>query len=406
MTEGGTERGRTVEDLRRHNLSAVLACLHAEGPLRRAELTARLRLNRSTIADLVAQLCEEGLLTEVDAPTRAGVGRPSPVVQADPDGARVLAASLHVDHLRVGLFTLGGTLVARRERRLGNRRHPPAMAALVADEVGELLRSAAPSGVAGIGVSVPGLIRHEDGTVRLAPNLGWVDEPFAALVRGQLADRGEDLAQLPVQVGNDADLGLLAEHRRGAARGLDDVLFIAGETGVGGSFITGGQQIRGVGGYAGELGHMVIRAEGSRCHCGGRGCWETEIGAGALIEALGLPERTQGSELIEVVRALPHGAEPLRGLGRALGTGIVSLVNLFNPRLVVIGGLLGEIYPWLADQVDDALRRTSLVAPAEQVEVTVPHLGADAALFGAAELIWNDLIADPVAFARRVRRTA
>jgi predicted NBD/HSP70 family sugar kinase len=199
-----------------------------------------------------------------------------------------------------------------------------------------------------------------------------------------------------VRVGNDADLGALAEHRRGVARGVDDVVFVAGEEGVGCGLILGGRPMLGAGGYAGELGHMTIRPDGRRCRCGARGCWETEIGAEAITRALGRDEIVTTDGLDEVLRrADPDDLAGLRVVGEALGVGLANVVNLLNPTLVILGAMLARLYPAVEVPVRDALRRAVLRAPGEQVRLAVPELGADAVLLGAAELAWQDLLADP-----------
>lgn len=383
-------RGQAQEDVRRHNLGTLLGHLHLSGPLSRAELTARMGLNRSTIAALVAELGTLGAVAEErPAGTQSAAGRPSLVVRPN-EGVQVIAADIGVDRIDVALVGLGGTVVARRHR--GRVEDSPSPAAVV-EQLLQLIddvrrdRSAAGGRVVGVGVSVPGVIRQADGCVRFAPNLGWVDEPFGELLSG-----GVDL---PVHVGNDADLGVLAEHLRGVARGYDDVVFIAGEVGVGGGLIVGGHPLLGAGGYAGEVGHMTVRPQGRACRCGARGCWETEIGSSAIARAMGLREVSTG-EVIQALRdTQAHAVGSLDDVAHFLGLGLASIVNLVNPRLVIIGGLLREIFPLAGDVVRASLDAAALAAPAEQVVLRVPELGGDAVLIGAAEFAWQTLLDDP-----------
>ena len=382
--------GGTQEDVRRHNLATLLGHVHDAGPLRRADLTGLMGLNRSTIAALVAELAALGAVRE-ERPegTQAGAGRPSLVVRPRTDRVQVLAADVGVGRVSVALVGLGGVVVARRSRRV-DAPSPDAVVRLLTGAVRSLLADpAAGRQVVGLGVSVPGVIRQQDGNVRFAPNLAWVDVP--------LGDRlGERFPHLPVRVGNDADLGALAEHRRGAARGVDDVVFVAGEEGVGCGLILGGRPMLGAGGYAGELGHMTIRIDGRRCRCGARGCWETEIGAEAVRRALGRSEVLTADALGKILRrGDPDDLRSLAVVGESLGVGLANVVNLLNPRLVILGAMLAQLYPAVEATVREALDRAVLRAPGEQVRLTVPQLGADAVLLGAAELAWQDLLADP-----------
>ena len=388
--------GGTSEDVRRHNLGALLGHLHAEGPLSRTELARRTGLNRSTIAALVAELATAGAVRE-DRPERAaaGAGRPSLVVSPRGDHVQVLAAEVGVDRVDVALVGLGGEVRSRRHRRLGASCRPGAVAALVGRMVRDLRDDPAAGGaVVALGLALPGVIRNADGFVRFAPNLGWVDEHFGATVSREVPD-------LPVRIGNDADVGALAEHLRGVARGSDHLVFIAGDVGVGGGVIVAGRPLLGAGGYAGEVGPMVVRPGGLLCRCGARGCWETEIGVPAITRALG-GGRMSARELVRAIRrSATTDPQALDGVGRYLGIGIGSIVNLVNPELVVIGGVLREVFPVARAAVESSLGRTALAAPGEQVRLVLPGLGGDAVLVGAAELAWAVLLADPLTTLRR-----
>jgi len=389
---GPRSRGGTQEDIRRHNLATLVSHLHQSGPLSRAELTARMGLNRSTIGALVAELVALGAVREErPAGTQSGAGRPSLLVRPAEDLLQVLSADIGVDRVVVALVGLGGRVVARRHQRVTCAHPSPGdVVEIIAELTEQLLADpAAAPRVVGFGVSLPGVVRHSDGLIRFAPNLEWVDEPLGDL-RSTRAAKG-----LPVRIGNDADLGALAEHRRGVAVGHDDVVFVAGEVGVGGGLILGGRPMLGAGGYAGELGHLPVRAGGLPCRCGSYGCWETEIGAGAIARALGLDDVGTEDLVLAIHRAAEAGTTALDGVGEYLGLGLAAVVNLLNPRMVILGGLLREVFPAVEGVVRTTLAHAALRAAAEQVLLTVPSLGGDAVLVGAAELAWEDVLADP-----------
>ena len=241
----------------------------------------------------------------------------------------------------------------------------------------------------GVGLGVPGIIRGEDGLVRLAPNLGWRDVPFTKILAERLGPIG-----MPV-LGNDADLGALSEHLRGAGVGVDDLVYLSGEVGVGAGVIVGGRKLEGAGGYAGEIGHMPFIPDGKVCHCGARGCWETEIGAPAIALAVGCPADQVGA-LGEFLEGVNEATPDLRIVGRHLGRGLAGAVNLLNPRVIVLGGYLRSLFPLVREDVDAELAVHALQAPREQVLVTLPGLGGDSVLHGAAELAFEPLLADPV----------
>jgi predicted NBD/HSP70 family sugar kinase len=384
--------GRGQDEVRRHNLSVLLRAVHVQGPTSRARLTASTGLNRSTIGTLAAELAEAGLIREETVVERRGAGRPSLVVTPERERVYVLALNIGVDRLVAARVGLGGMVLDRRQIVLSHGDYDvPKMLRRVASLSRSLLDNAPKRSVlVGIGVAVPGIVRREDGFVRLAPNLAWVDVPLGDLI-GQPLSPG-----LPVTVGNDADLGALAEHVRGAASDVQDLIYLSGEVGLGGGIIVGGQAMSGVGGYAGEVGHMVINPGGRPCHCGANGCLETEVGEAAILAATGQPDT---SSLETVVAAAADGdTQSLRGLediGRWLGLGVTNLVNVFNPSVVIFGGRLQHLLPYVEPEVRRALA-SGLRPSCEQVRLSAPGLDADSTLLGAAELAFTAVLDDPI----------
>jgi predicted NBD/HSP70 family sugar kinase len=384
--------GTNQEAVRRHNLGTLLGHVHLRGRVSRADLTALMGLNRSTIAGLVGELQGLGLAEQVRSEAvRSGAGRPSPDVVPAADGAHVLAVDVRVDGLAVARVGLGGTVLSRATGPIPASRDPQAVADAVMDMLRLVVRDVAPtSALVGVGMAVPGVVRRSDGLVRLAPNLGWVDVPFSRIMSERLGGIA------PVELGNDADLGALSEHLRGAGVDVADLVYLSGEVGVGAGVIVDGHQLAGAGGYAGEVGHLSLDPNGRECHCGNRGCWETQVGAHAIAEAIGCPIDRVASlgELLDGVQEVDDG---LREVGRLLGRGVANVVNLLNPQVVVVGGYLRSLYPLVRTEVDAALHDAALVAPRELVRVELPGLGADAVLVGAAETAFERLMADPVA---------
>ena len=242
----------------------------------------------------------------------------------------------------------------------------------------------------GIGISVPGMVRRSDGLIRLAPNLEWHDVSFGGIV---LAALGLDV---PVSLANDADLGALAEHTRGVGVGIDDLIYVSGNVGVGAGVIMGGHRLEGAGGYAGEVGHLRFDPGGRPCHCGNRGCWETEVGGHAIAEAIHCPP-DKVAQLDEVLDGFDSPSAELRHTGTAIGHGLASIVNMFNPRLVVLGGYFRSLYQLVGTDIEAGLADRALPAPLESVRLTLPGLGSDSALLGAAEIALEPLFVDPVA---------
>ena len=388
-------QGANRERLRRRNLSTVLGQVHRTGQLSRSALTRSTGLSRSTIAALVADLQSRGLVDEGPAASTGTRGRPSTLVHTRPDGIGVVAVDVQVARSTVALVGLGGAV--RDRVHLDHAPHGQDVGAVVAALtalVADMIDAAAPTRVVGVGISVAGIVRGGDGHVHLAPNLGWRDVHLAAQVQSGLPP-----AAPTVRVGNEADLGAMAEHVRGAGTGTDDLVYVSGEVGVGGGVIVGGRPLVGSAGYAGEVGHMVVDPAGRPCHCGSRGCWETEVGQDALLDLLGRgPGR--GHDAVDQVLADAAAGDAwaqdaLATLGGRLGLGLANLVNLFNPQKVVLGGMFGRAHPHLADAVRAELDRRALGPARALAELCPAQLGEDSSLLGAAELALSATLADP-----------
>jgi predicted NBD/HSP70 family sugar kinase len=397
----GVGVGQRSETIRRSNLSAIVRELHAHGPLSRSELVERTGLTRSAVRGLIGELTAGGLATERRGAPLGGPGRPSVRVAAKSAGAEVLALEIAVDSLAAAIVGLGGQVrqLVRVERPRGH---------LAVDDLVRDLRELAvqicpppihPGRLLGVGVAVVGVVRRSDGFVPLAPNLGWHNVALGDAIAVALG------SATPVAVANEADLGALAELRRGAAVGERDVLYISGEVGVGGGIFVDGRPLTGAAGFAGEVGHMPVNPAGGVCGCGSTGCWETEIGERALLQRAGRAV-DGGREAVEdiLAAAAEQDARSLAALnevGRWLGRGLAGLVNVFNPRLVVLGGLFGRVYFFVAPAVEEQLDRFALPAAREIVRLAPAALGVNAPLIGAAELAFEPLLAEPAAWLRR-----
>ncbi|HET7678333.1 MAG TPA: ROK family protein [Candidatus Limnocylindrales bacterium] len=398
--------GQRSETAHRANLSAIARELHAHGRLSRSALVARTGLTRTTIRGLIGEFAAAELVSE-ERPAPLGVpGRPSPLVRLEPEGGVVLALEIAVDSLAAAYVGLGGVVIDRI--RVDRPR-----AHLSVDEIGSDLAALAGQlrlpqrargALMGIGVAVVGIVRRSDGFVSVAPNLGWRDVPLGARLARALQ------TNLPINVANEADLGALAEHRRGAGVGAEHLLFVSGEVGVGGGMIVAGAAAVGAAGYGGEIGHMPVNPTGVACGCGSSGCWETEVGERALLALAGRDPSGGAAEVDGVLGAAQAGdaraLAALDSVGRWLGIGLAGLVNLLDPERIILGGLFGRVHPYVARRIEEELDRRALAAPRQLVRVVPARLGIDAPLIGAAELALQAFLDDPAAWLRPRRPTA
>lgn len=388
-----TPTGVGTEELRRANLRAILQTVHTHGPTTRAVLTKQLGLNRSTIGALTGELQSLALVSEETAAVGGRSGRPSHLVVPREDNV-VVAVDVGVDRIAVALVGLGGEVLDRRNRSHQRGEHDVAhVVDAVAQMVEEVLGAAPGVRCLGIGVAVPGAVRVGDGLVRFAPNLGWVDEPFTDLLAQRLGR--------PVVTGNDANLGVLAEHLRGVAIGHSDVAYLNASVGIGGGFLLGGRPLGGVHGYAGEVGHMPVDSAGPICRCGAVGCWETKVGENVLLRHAGRLAGGGPPAVAEVITAAQAGDARAQAaideVAEWCGVGLRAIVNLFNPEIVVLGGTLAQVWRAAEDRINEAMGRSSMTAPREDVHVRPAGLGGDSPLIGAAELAFGPVLDHPQA---------
>ncbi len=379
------------------------------GPMSRSDVVRAIGLTRSSVGGLVGDLTQHGFVREERAESDGSPGRPSPVVVPESEMNTVLAVEVLVDTVSVALIGLGGEVldVSRRRRAVGDpspQRTVGSVADMAAKMIARLDRRAR---LFQVGCAVTGLVRHDDNRVILAPNLGWADVPFSEMLAERL-----DLA-VPVLVRNDGDMGALAEVRRGVAKGLDNVVYVSGEVGIGGGVVIDGQLMTGRVGFGGEIGHTIVNPDGRSCLCGAIGCWETEIGEDALIRRLvgvEVVDHVDRSAVLESARADAAAGDAAMlaayaAHGRWVGLGLASLINVFNPDAIVLGGFLAPGFPFMSAAINAELDRRALATVREGTVVRASGLEAGAPLLGAGELAWDGVLADPVAAVEQ-RRTA
>ncbi|MET1051224.1 MAG: ROK family transcriptional regulator [Mycetocola sp.] len=389
-------RGTNLDTVRRHNLSRILGLVHRDGAVSRSTLTRQTGLNRSTVAALVGELAALRLVVEAEPDGARSVGRPSPVVRPHPDCV-AFAVNPEQDAITVGVVRMHGEVVAQVRHELDEPLGVADTVRLIAELIAGLHSELAASVVvAGVGVAVPGLVRTVDGLVRLAPHLGWVDEPLAALLA--------DATGLPTSAANDASLGALAEHIFGAGRDVRDLIYLnGGASGIGGGVIANGMPLGGVGGYAGEFGHNLVTAPDGPDQPSTGGALEDEVNRGRLLDLLGL----KSADPAQLERALLDSDDPavraevVRQLG-ILSIALRNAINVLNPELVVLGGFLASIYAVDPELLDRLVEGQTLAASFQEVRIVRATLGADLLLIGAAELAFEPLIDDPAGLAGAV----
>ncbi|MDT9690039.1 ROK family transcriptional regulator [Streptomyces sp. P9(2023)] len=385
--------------VRRHNLSLVLRTVHQAGETTRAAVAARVGLTRAAVSSLVEQLLDQGFLVESGKTFSGQAGRPGTVLKPADTGPAGLGVEVNVDYVSACVVDLAGADRFRVTEPLDNRAaEPDEVLARAAGIAARALRGAAERELrpAGVRLALPGLVSY--GTVHQAPNLGWNRVPADRLFGEALTALRVAEPELPVTSDNEANAAALAELWFGALGDVRSFLYLTGEIGVGGAIVVDGELLRGAHGFAGEIGHLPVDADGPLCRCGSRGCLEQYAGQSALLRAAG----AAGVELL--ARAAdagePRAVAAVEEAGRMLGLALSGAVNLLDPEAVVLGGIYPRLMARLGPAVDAELARrvvSGLWTPAAgRLRAASP---ATPASRGAAAFVIRQVLTDPLAYA-------
>lgn len=430
MTTGRS--GRTVRDLRRGNRSAVLQRLYFGGPMSRQELGPATGLSSGSVSNVVGELVADGLLEEAGIVDSDG-GRPRTLLRVAPGSAHMIGVDVGETRVRVELFDLTLTELARTELPLQPRGCYDV--GPIVDHVRTGITTVlAEAGVGtdrllGVGVGVPGIVDRDaqGGTVVHGQTIGWDAVPLESLLRAT----GAVPPEVPYIIDNGARTLGQAEMWFGAGRGARDAVVVLFGSGVGASLITDGSPDGGTTeGTPLEWGHLTVSVRGRRCRCGALGCLEaytgaesllarwverggrpggsakptdSKAGAGALApadskagpdalaptdSADSLDEEDALAALLAAARAADAVAlEVLEETAEYLGAGLSDVINLFQPERILIGGWAGLMLgPYILPAVRAHATRYSLRHPAARVTIDMGSLGPDAVTVGAATL--------------------
>ncbi|WP_369404823.1 ROK family protein [Piscibacillus salipiscarius] len=213
-----------------------------------------------------------------------------------------------------------------------------------------------PYGLVGIGVGVPGVV-HKNGTVLLAPNLGWSNAP--------LKEHMESTFKVPVTIENEANAGAYGEKIYGVGKGHDNIAYISAGIGIGVGLIINGQLYKGDNGFSGEMGHMTIELDGKLCRCGNRGCWELYASEQTIIEKAMESGISKEEATLENLTHLAEQGNAMANqifsdIGELLGIGITNIINTFNPEQIIIGNRLAMANNWIKPSLDRKLKHNLL----------------------------------------------
>jgi glucokinase-like ROK family protein len=396
--------GNNIISVKEHNLQVVLLSLLYEEKLSRIELAQQIHLSSTTITNLISELLDEGLVTETDCSDQDAwanrpVGRPRTAICLVADARFVIGIHVGVGTFRVALANLRDEILHTKLEKFDIQTDPEQVLAQMVACVQAVIQESQvdPDLILGVGVGLSGLVDFESGVNVMAPNLNWRNVPAKEILETSLG--------MPVVVDNNVRCMALGETYFGVGRDLESLVFVYGRIGVGAGFINKGEVFRGSNMGAGEIGHTTMLLEGGEvCRCGKRGCLETLISETAIIQQAkelkrdhpeGILAKIVGDDpnanLVECVfDAAKQGDSTVREMladkAYYLGVALANMVNLYNPEMILLGGLFAQESTYFIEPVIDTVRQMTFGDLGERVQIEATSFGWKAGVIGAAAL--------------------
>jgi predicted NBD/HSP70 family sugar kinase len=392
--------------LSRLNTLQVLELIHAQGPLSRANVAERTGTSPFLVSKICDKLLTAGFITEAGQGDSTGGRRPT-LVSIRPDFGRLIGIHLGTVNVRIAMTDLMGNLIEYIKAESHADKGPEFALRHLIGLVDQMLKKTGLgySDISGIGLGVSGVLERSTGTTLFWPKLPlWVNVP----IRQMLEERYKTL----VEIEDTPRTQALAEYRIGGANSAQQFIYIGVGAGIGAALFLDGRMYTGVGGFAGEFGHITVSETGPLCSCGNRGCLETMISASAVIRraqqglSAGLSntlmQMSQKSAKGLSVEILGQAARQgdrfalriLSEAGSHLGRSIVGLINLLNPELIVIGGgVASAVGDLLLPEVERVVRDRAMLQGLNQVHIQMSKLQEKDWALGATLLVSEKALA-------------
>ena len=394
--------------LSQHNASVVFANIFYNGPLTQREISRVSGLSFTSVASIVSGLEKRGII-ERSIESSTNGGRPAALYRCNPTYGYAVGIEAQHDKLYLIVSDLAGHLLSRStlpfDKKIGKEGFLDLLLQAVKNLIGSF-KGRSPRFL-GVGIGLGGLVDPKDGSVSILSHLpNWGNIPLKNVL--------EEKLQLKVFVQNNSDAAALGELRYGLGRGKRNFLFINVRDGIGMGIVLNGELYTGTSGTAGEFGHITVDDHGPVCTCGNVGCLETLTSIPALVRnakkfiAEGVTSAIKeiaGGDLnaitfpvlLEAAKREDKLAYKLfTDAGRYLGEGIVSLVNLLNPELIIIGGDFVQAGHLIIEPIKDVLTRQALELPRKAVEVVFSKLGENASALGSVVPLVEEFVASPL----------
>ena len=369
--------------VKKGNKSLVLDKIKNNSPISRAAVANQTGLNKGTVSSLVSELLEDNLIYE-SGPGESSGGRRPVMLLFNNSAGYSIGIDLGVNYLLGVLTDLDGNIFQEKVMTFKNLSYNEIEEQLF-NTIDSLISSVPPSphGIVGIGVGVPGIVDNS-GEVLLAPNLNWTNVNLKSILQKKY--------NLPVIIENEANAGAYGEKKFGAGKEFENIIYVSAGIGIGVGLILNGSLYKGSNGFSGELGHMTIQVNGSKCRCGNDGCWELYASEQALINNAGLldiplPSNKEG-DLNNLLTLAENGNKEVIKLfeqtGDYLGVGINNIINIFNPQQVIIGNRMASSKKWLEESLNTRVANQALWFQRSDLQIDFSELSTLSSALGVA----------------------
>jgi predicted NBD/HSP70 family sugar kinase len=374
------------ELMRKNNKSYILAYIRKNGPVSKKELADQLVISITSVTTFINELIHENKVVPCGNAKSTG-GRKSELFKPNPDAFYVIGCDLQVDRLVTVLINFNGDRLASSQHQY---EHPDEW------KIAELLNGAIrqicadnripPEKLAGIGISLPGVVNHATGVADSATQLDWKHVDLRSLLH----------FKLPVLIENEANAGVVGESYYGIAKGLENVIYISAGKGIGAGLMLNQRLYYGQNHLAGEFGHLIIEPDGLPCPCGKDGCWVRYASTHALLrsylENSGIDLQSYEQFLAALSQQDPFALQAVEEVGKYLGLGIANLINSLNPEMILLGGEITGTKEYIYPSLLRAVKKYSPEEAFKGVTIQFTSLGIDSAALGVAGMMIEELI--------------
>ncbi len=365
-------------DIKTNNKKRIIKLLSMERELTKLDISRKLDISIPTVTTIVGELMEEGLVEEAGMANSTG-GRKPMIIRFLPDSRYSIGIDLGRDYVRAVLTNLDSKILKDKTCELNVISETEVLSVIkrLIEEV--IAEENVKDKLLGIGLSLPGTVNEEELKLEVATNFRLRNISFKELYSH---------FNLPIYLENEANAGALAESKLGIAKDLSNLIYISITEGIGGGIFINNYMYKGKDRRAGEIGHMCIAKDGRQCNCGRRGCWETYASNRALIKSYNEKSGSKIKHVDEILKRYKTedkiAVEVVDEYLDNLAEGIQSLLFIFNPDYIIIGGEISKHSDIFSEKLSKIILRNNEFYSEGDVHILFSRLGEDSNILGAS----------------------